>query len=187
MLNRGRLDERFDQGDEMHTVRAQRFSHHPAGRHAQPVSLETRDLSMGLMKARADTFHLHQKIKSGRRRISGPHFHQYRTLLQAHAEELAAASHALDERIRDLRAGEKPSLELGINILSSHEDEAEYVTPEDLLVQLRLDNQILVGSLRSAQALCQRSGDIVTESLIDGWIYEARRRAVVLMEATWDD
>jgi starvation-inducible DNA-binding protein len=50
-----------------------------------------------------------------------------------------------------------------------------------------VDNQILVGSLRSAQALCQGSGDIVTESLIDVWIDEARRRAAVLMDATWGD
>jgi starvation-inducible DNA-binding protein len=74
-----------------------------------------------------------------------------------------------------------------MNVHSSNEDDVEYVTPEDLLVQLRVDNQILAGSLRSAQALCQLSGDIVTESLIDVWIDEARRRAAVLMDATWGD
>jgi starvation-inducible DNA-binding protein len=74
-----------------------------------------------------------------------------------------------------------------MNVHSSNEDDVEYVTSEDLLVQLRVDNQILVGSLRFAQALCQRSGDIVTESLIDVWIDEARRRAAVLMDATWGD
>jgi starvation-inducible DNA-binding protein len=108
-------------------------------------------------------------------------------LLQAHAEQLLAASHALDERIRRLRGNETCSVELGINSHSSNDDDVEYVTPEDLLVQLRLDNQVLAGSLRSAQTLCQRSGDIVTESLVDVWIDEARRRDAILMEATWGD
>jgi starvation-inducible DNA-binding protein len=139
------------------------------------------------MKVRADTFALYLRIKTSHRYISGPHFHQYRALLQAHAEQLLAASHALDERIRRLRGNETCSVELGINSHSSNDDDVEYVTPEDLLVQVRLDNQVLAGSLRSAQTLCQRSGDIVTESLVDVWIDEARRRAAVLMDATWGD
>jgi starvation-inducible DNA-binding protein len=171
----------------MHTVRAQSPSLRPLAQHAHSGSMAPQDLSVGLMKVRADTFTLHLKIKRSHRYVSGPHFRQYRALLQEHAEELVAASHALDERIRHLRGSEARSIELGLNVHSSNEDDVEYVTPEDLLVQLRVDNQILVGSLRSAQALCQRSGDIVTESLIDVWIDEARRRAAVLMDATWGD
>ena len=171
----------------MHTVRAQRASPGPLAQHAHSGSMVSLDLSAGLMKARADTFSLYLKIKRSHRYLSGPHFRQYRTLLQAHAEELVAASHALDEQLRHLRGNGACSIELGMNVHSSNEDDVEYVTSEDLLVQLRVDNQILVGSLRFAQALCQRSGDIVTESLIDVWIDEARRRAAVLMDATWGD
>ena len=168
-------------------MRTQRVSAVTPGRHAHPVSIATFDLSVELMKVRADTFNLYQKIKRSQRCISGPHFLQYRTLLQAHAEELVAAGHALHEQIRNLRGNDTHSIELGINVHLSNDEDVEYVTPEDLLVQLRLDNQILVGSLRSAQALCQVSGDIVMESLIDVWIDEARRRASVLVEATWGD
>ena len=172
----------------MHTVRAQRASPSALVQRAHLGSMVSLDLSAGLVKARADTFSLYQKIKRSHRHVSGPHFRQYRALLQAHAEELVAASHALDERLRHLRGSTACSVELGINVHSSNEDEVEYVTPEDLLVQLRVDNQILVGSLRSAQAqLCQGSGDIVTESLIDVWIDEARRRAAELMDAIWGD
>jgi starvation-inducible DNA-binding protein len=171
----------------MHMVRAQLASPGPLAPHAHSGSMAALDLSAGLMKVRAETFTLYLKIKRSHRYISGPHFRQYRALLQAHAEELVAASHVLDERIRHLRGNDACSVELGINVHFSTEDDVEYVTPEDLLLQLRVDNQILVGSLRSAQALCQRSGDIVTESLIDVWIDEARRRAAVLMDATWGD
>jgi starvation-inducible DNA-binding protein len=169
----------------MHTVRAQRFG--PLAQRGHSGSIATLDLSVGLMKVRADTFALYLRIKTSHRYVSGPHFHQYRALLQAHAEQLLAASHALDERIRRLRGNETCSVELGINSHSSNDDDVEYVTPEDLLVQVRLDNQVLAGSLRSAQTLCQRSGDIVTESLVDVWIDEARRRDAILMEATWGD
>jgi starvation-inducible DNA-binding protein len=172
----------------MHTVRARRAFPSPLLRHAHSGSMVGFDLSAGLIKARADTFSLYLKIKRSHRHVSGPHFRQYRALLQAHAEELVAASHALDERLRHLRGNDPCSVELGINVHSSHEDDVEYVTPEDLLVQLRVENQILVGSLRSAQAqLCQGSGDIVTESLIDVWIDEARRRAAELTDAIWGD
>jgi starvation-inducible DNA-binding protein len=171
----------------MHTVRAQFASPGPLARHAHSGSTPGVDLCGGLMQARADIRALNLKIRRSHRYISGPHFHEYRALLQAHAEELAAASQALEERVRHLRGNEPCSIELGINIHSTNDDDVEYVTPEDLLVQLRADNQILVGTLRCAQALCQRSGDIVTESLIDVWIDEARRRAAVLMDATWND
>jgi starvation-inducible DNA-binding protein len=36
--------------------------------------------------------------------------------------------------------------------------------------------------LRSAQAFCQKCGDIVAASLIDVWIDDARRRAWFLFE-----
>jgi len=80
----------------MHTVRAQRASPGTLAQHAHSGSMVSLDLSAGLMKARADTFSLYLKIKRSHRYLSGPHFRQYRTLLQAHAEELVAASHALD-------------------------------------------------------------------------------------------
>jgi len=171
----------------MHTVRAQRASPRAFPEYAHSSSVAGFDPCAGLTKVRADTFTLYLKIKRSHRYISGPHFRQYRALLQAHAEELVAASHALDERIRQLRGNDAYSVEFGMNVHTSSEDDVEYVTPEDLLLQLRVDNQILVGSLRSAQAHCQRSSDIVTESLIDVWIDEARRRAAVLMDATWGD
>lgn len=171
----------------MHTVMARRASPEPLAQYAYSGPISSSDLFVGLMKVRADIFALFLKIKRSHRFISGPHFRQYRALLQAHAEELVAASDALDERIRHLRGNDACAVELGINAHSSNEDDVEYITPEDLLVQLRVDNQILVGSLRSAQALCQRSGDIVTDSLIDVWIDEARRRAAILMDATWGD
>jgi starvation-inducible DNA-binding protein len=172
----------------MHTVRAQRGSPSPLVQQAHSGSMVSLDLSAGLMKARADTFSLYLKIKRSHRYVSGPHFRQYRALLQAHAEELVAATDELDERLRYLRGNDPCCVEFGINVHSANEDEVECVTPEDLLAQLRVDNQILVGSLRSAQAqLCQGSGDIVTENLIDVWIDKARRRAAVLMDATWGD
>jgi DNA-binding ferritin-like protein len=55
---------------------------------------------------------------------------------------------------------------------------------EDVLADLRVDNQILTGSLRSARALCQKCGDIVVASLIDVWIDDTRRRAWLLFEMT---
>jgi starvation-inducible DNA-binding protein len=64
---------------------------------------------------------------------------------------------------------------------------ADFVDPEDVFAELRSDNQIFTGYLRSARELCRRYGDIVTASLVDVWIDEARRRAWILFEVTRRD
>src|ERR1700761_6549746 len=118
----GRIDPQPLQGDEMHMVKAQPAFSDAVARHARSGSVARWDFSAGLMKVRADTSALYLKIRRSQRYISGPHFLQYRALLQAHAEELAAAGHALDGQLRHLRGNGACSIELGINVHTSNDD-----------------------------------------------------------------
>jgi starvation-inducible DNA-binding protein len=115
--------------------------------------------------------------------MCGPDSREYRLLLEDQAEQLFAMTDAITERVRNLGGNDiRPIEQSGLS--SSTNVNADFVDPEGAVTELRLDNQILTGSLRSAQELCQRCGDIVTASLIEVWIDDTRRRAWILFAVT---
>jgi starvation-inducible DNA-binding protein len=63
------------------------------------------------------------------------------------------------------------------------DNDADYVTANDMLAELREDSRQLVSSLRQAHATCDEHGDVATASLIEVWIDEAERRVWFLYEA----
>jgi starvation-inducible DNA-binding protein len=64
------------------------------------------------------------------------------------------------------------------------DNDADFVTPLDMLSELREDNMSLVGYLRELHSLCDEHGDVATASLIEVWIDEAERRSWFLYEAS---
>ena len=64
------------------------------------------------------------------------------------------------------------------------DNDADFVTPEDMLAELRDDNKQLAASLRETHDLCDEHGDVATASLIEVWIDEAERRTWFLFEAS---
>ena len=162
----------------MITERSQPVSACPPVKHSDRHSRLSADLSTVLAKVRADTFRLYTRTKSFHWHMSGADFRAYHALLEDQAEQLLALTHAITDHMRGLQSGPAPSPDDG---------NVDFVAPEDALSELRLDNQILTGVLRSAQTLCRWCGDIVTASLVDVWIDEARRRAWNLFEAMRGD
>ena len=63
------------------------------------------------------------------------------------------------------------------------DNDADYVTPLDMLAELRDDNKQIVASLRETHGLCDEHDDVATASLIEVWIDEAERRLWFLFEA----
>ena len=64
------------------------------------------------------------------------------------------------------------------------DNDADFVTPLDMLAELREDNKQLAASLRETHGLCDEHGDVASASLIETWIDEAERRTWFLFEAT---
>jgi starvation-inducible DNA-binding protein len=62
------------------------------------------------------------------------------------------------------------------------DNDAESVTPADMLTELRDDNLLLVSALRELHDICDRHNDIATASLIENWIDEADGRIWFLAE-----
>ena len=64
------------------------------------------------------------------------------------------------------------------------DNDADYVTPLDMLAELRNDNMELVTHMRETHALCDEHGDVATASLLETWIDEGERRIWFLYEAS---
>ena len=66
------------------------------------------------------------------------------------------------------------------------DNNAEFVAPQDMLAELRANNQQLTRELRSTHKLCDEHQDVATASLIENWIDETERRTWFLAEVTRD-
>ena len=64
------------------------------------------------------------------------------------------------------------------------DNEADYVTPLDMLAELREDNLRLAAYMRETHDLCDKHRDVATASLLENWIDEAERRVWFLFEAS---
>jgi starvation-inducible DNA-binding protein len=64
------------------------------------------------------------------------------------------------------------------------DNDAGFVTPEDMLAELKEDNLALTQRMRQTYNVCDEHGDVATASLIESWIDEAERRTWFLFETT---
>jgi starvation-inducible DNA-binding protein len=140
------------------------------------------EISDALRKVLADVFALYMKSKNFHWHMSGKHFRDYHLLLDEHATQIFAMTDDIAERARKIGGTTLRS----ISDISRHQrlkdNNAEFVAPQDMLVELRGDNQQLTRDLRSTHELCARHGDVATASLIENWIDETERRAWFLSE-----
>jgi starvation-inducible DNA-binding protein len=63
------------------------------------------------------------------------------------------------------------------------DNDAAYVDPEDMLAELRDDNQRFITSMREAHDVCDDHNDVATTSLLEVYIDEAEKRVWFLYEA----
>lgn len=64
------------------------------------------------------------------------------------------------------------------------DNDASYVTPQDMLAELREDNGMLAKRMREAHGMIDEHNDMATASLLEVFIDEAERRAWFLYEAS---
>jgi starvation-inducible DNA-binding protein len=64
------------------------------------------------------------------------------------------------------------------------DNDADYVTPEDMLAELRDDNKQLTSLMRETHEVCSEHNDVATTSLLENWIDETERRHWFLFEMT---
>ena len=144
----------------------------------------TRNISAALNSLLADVFAMYLKTKNFHWHVSGPHFRDYHLLLDEQADQLYATTDPIAERVRKLGGTTLRSIGHITRLQRVLDNDADYVTPLDMLAELRDDNHRLAARMREAHGLCDEHGDVATASLLEVWVDEAERRAWFLFEAT---
>src|SRR6266852_1272349 len=107
------------------------------------------DIAGSLRQLLADVFALYLKTKNFHWHMSGRHFRDYHLLLDEHGEQIFAMTDDIAERARKIGGTTLRS----VSDISRHQrlkdNNEEVVAGEDMLAELRADNQALTRSLRS--------------------------------------
>jgi starvation-inducible DNA-binding protein len=143
-----------------------------------------RDIPPALTALLADVFALYLKTKNFHWHMSGPHFRDYHLLLDEQATQLFDITDTIAERARKVGGPTLKSIGHVAKLQRLRDNDAEFVTPRDMLAELREDNRQLAASMRELHGLCDEHGDVATASLLEVWIDEAERRVWFLFEAT---
>lgn len=143
-----------------------------------------RDISAALTALLADMFALYIKTKNFHWHITGPHFRDHHRLLDEQAAEILAATDPIAQRVRKLGGTTLRSIGHIARLQRLIDNDADYVTPREMMAELHEDNVQLATRLREAHGLCSDHRDVATAGLIENWIDEAEGRAWFLVEVT---
>jgi starvation-inducible DNA-binding protein len=143
-----------------------------------------KDISAALNALLADVFSLYLKTKNFHWHMSGPHFRDYHLLLDDHGDQIFAMTDDIAERVRKIGGTTIRSIGHIARLQRVPDNDADYVTPEDMLSELREDEKALVLRMRAVHALCDDAGDVATASLLENWIDQTQRRVWFLFEIT---
>jgi starvation-inducible DNA-binding protein len=166
---------------------------HQDAKALQAASLQTpsdlsaravQDISGALNILLADMFALYLKTKNFHWHVSGPHFRDYHLLLDEQCDQILATTDSIAERVRKIGGTTLRSIGHICRLQRCLDNDADFVTPTDMLAELRNDNRELVVNLRETHDLCDEHGDVASASLLENWIDEAERRVWFLYEAT---
>lgn len=147
----------------------------------------SKDVSAALAQLLADAFALYLKTKNFHWHVSGPHFRDYHLMFDDQAAAILAVTDAMAERARKLGGTTLRSIGHIGRLQRVLDNDADYVTPLDMLAELRNDNLDLAARMRETHAVADEYNDVATASLIEGWIDEAEGRAWFLFEASRRD
>jgi len=144
------------------------------------------EVSAALRPLLADVFALYLKTKNFHWHMRGNHFRDYHLLLDEHADQIFAMTDDIAERARKLGCSTLHSIGDVARHQRLRDNDAESVSPKDMLKEVRADNLQLTRYLRAAHETCERHNDVATASLIEVWIDQTERRTWFLSETLND-
>ena len=144
------------------------------------------EISAALRETLADVFALYMKTKNFHWHMTGRHFRDYHLLLDEHSDQIFAMTDDIAERGRKIGGATIRSISDITRHQRLKDNNAEVVSPKDMLAELSADNQHLTRSLRSTHELCEKHSDVATASLIEVWIDQTERRTWFLSEIVRD-
>lgn len=142
------------------------------------------NISGALNTLLADMFALYVKTKNFHWHMSGPSFRDYHLMLDEQATQIYDTTDVIAERVRKIGASTLHSIGEISRRQRLLDNDADYVSPLDMLAELREDNQQLAANLRETHGICEEHGDVASASFLENWIDETERRVWFLFEAS---
>ncbi len=143
----------------------------------------TKSVAEALNGVLADSYALYFKTKNFHWHVSGPHFRDYHLMFDEQATQILATTDLIAERVRKTGNTTLRSISDISRHQSLTDNDADYVSPADMLNELREDNLKLVEALRATKDAATKAGDNATEGIVDDWTDQAEQRAWFLFEA----
>jgi len=132
----------------------------------------------------ADSYALYTKTKNFHWHVSGPHFRDYHLLFDEQATEIFATVDDLAERVRKLGARTIHSIGEIARLSTIKDNDKEYVSPDDMLVELMNDNKSVIRRMRAAHEIADKHDDVATASILENFVDQAEKRNWFLFEAS---
>ena len=154
---------------------------------ATPTDLnrnDTKTVADALNGALADCYALYFKTKNFHWHVSGPHFRDYHLLLDDQAAQILGVTDAIAERVR--KTGNLTLRSIGdiARRQTLKDNDKDFVSPADMLAELREDNLKLVEGFRVVKDAADEAKDNATSGIVDEWTDQAEERAWFLFEAS---
>ena len=145
---------------------------------------DTKKIAEGLAVLTSDLFALYIKTKNFHWHMSGPNFRDYHLLLDEQGEQIFAIIDDVAERARKIGGTALKSLGQAKSLTRVADNDAEYVSPLDMLRELRDDNKTLTANMRELHEVTDEANDVSTTSLLEEWIDQSEERTWFLYEST---
>jgi starvation-inducible DNA-binding protein len=142
------------------------------------------DISQALIPLLSDVFALYLKTKNFHWHMSGSHFRDYHLMLDDQGNQIFSMTDVIAERARKLGCATVRSIGQISRFQRVVDNDAEYVTPLDMIAELRDDNATLTLNMRELHSLCDEAGDVATASLLENWIEKSEKRTWFLFECS---
>ena len=130
----------------------------------------------------ADAFALYAKTKNFHWHLSGPRFRDLHLLFDKQATQVLASIDPMVERLRKIGGTSIRSLSHVGTLQTIHDDNDEFVGPQEMVHRLLLDNRHIAQQIRAAAEVADDNKDIATSNLLETFLDEAERRTWFLYE-----
>jgi starvation-inducible DNA-binding protein len=116
--------------------------------------------------------------------VSGPHFRDYHLMLDDQATQILGVTDAIAERVRKTGGTTLRSIGDIARRQTIKDNDAEFVSADAMLAELRDDNLKLVEAFRVVKEQAEEAKDNATSGIVDEWTDQAEERAWFLFEAS---
>jgi starvation-inducible DNA-binding protein len=144
----------------------------------------TEAIAAALNGVLADSFALYVKTKNFHWHVSGPNFRDYHRMFDEQAAQILATTDPLGERVRKIGRTTLRSVGHISQLTKVADNDAEFVSPLDMLNELVADNKAVVRSMREAHDVCDEHDDLASASLLEEFIDQAEERVWFLFETS---